>query len=77
MVALRNLLLVAAPLAASAFLAPLPPARAPVAASQRQHAVARGRTAPLRMSSLFLDENALADRIKDGLLIRYLPEVRK
>jgi hypothetical protein len=29
------------------------------------------------MSSLLLDENAVADRIKDGLLIRHMPEVRK
>ena len=33
------------------------------------------RPSTFLMSSLFLDENALADRIKDGLLIRYLPEV--
>jgi hypothetical protein len=40
-------------------------------------AVARApvRSAPV-MSSLFMEENSVADRIKDGLLIRYLPEVR-
>lgn len=38
-------------------------------------AVARApvRSAPV-MSSLFMEENSVADRIKDGLLIRYLPE---
>jgi len=34
-------------------------------------------SAPLSMSSLLLDENAVADRIKDGLLIRHMPEVRR
>lgn len=48
------------------------PAAATAAGVQKASGVA-----PLRMSSIFLDENALADRIKDGLLIRYLPEVRR
>lgn len=71
---MRLLVLAATAACTAAFL---PPLRLP-AAAPRTAAAARkaGAAAPLRMSSLFLDENALADRIKDGLLIRYLPEVR-
>lgn len=76
---MRLLVLAATAACTAAFLPPLPlqqPQQRLPAAAANARPTARKAAAPLHMSSIFLDENALADRIKDGLLIRYLPEVR-
>lgn len=76
---MRLLVLAATATCTAAFLPPLPlqqPQQRLPAAAANAPPTARKAAAPLRMSSIFLDENALADRIKDGLLIRHLPEVR-
>jgi len=67
---MRLLVLAASAAVTAAFLPPLA-----LPQQQRAPTAAAKAVAPLRMSSIFLDENALADRIKDGLLIRHLPEV--